>query len=678
MITKEQVRFLLGDIENERIERTISTKDTEKFAKAVCAFANDLPNKRQPGYLFIGAYDDGKISGLKVTDELLRNLAGLRADGNIQPKPALMVEKMSFPEGDVAVIEVQPSRITPVKYKGVTYVRIGARKSEANEEDERILREKSEIKSPTFDTTPCLHSTIDDLDLDLFKKNYLPKFVTVNALKRDKRNVKQQLASLNLFDMIHDCPTVAGILLTGKDPARILFGAYIQYVKFAGTSRTSKVLNERHFSGNILGLLRELEYFIKYTIQTQRPVFVSVLREEMKINYPYEAIRELAMNLVMHRNYQTNAPAKFYEYSDRIEMDNPGGLYGKVSPDNFPNENDYRNPVIADAMKTFGYVNRFSRGINAVQEELVENKNGLAVFDFNDVTTFKVIVRNADIQPVSNVENGTEKGTKEITEKGTKEDGIEKGIKEVTEKGTKEIAENGTETEIKSENATENITETLQEQYSFVTERGAKEDGIENGTERGAKEVTKKGTKEIAENGTETEIRPENITEILQKHYSIVTEKGTKEDATDSGTEKGTKENAENGTEIVKRPEKETENITETLQKHYSIVTEKGTKDDGTDTGTEKGTKKVAENGTEIEKSHENITENITEKLSNNQKKILEYITDNPYITSKELSILIGIAAENIRVNISKLKTKGLVERVGGDRGGHWKINQNI
>jgi hypothetical protein len=39
-------------------------------------------------------------------------------------------------------------------------------------------------------------------------------------------------------------------------------------------------------------------------------VFVTVLREEMRINYPYEAIRELAMNLIMHRNYQTNAPAK--------------------------------------------------------------------------------------------------------------------------------------------------------------------------------------------------------------------------------------------------------------------------------------------------------------------------------------------------------------------------------
>jgi predicted HTH transcriptional regulator len=87
---KSLIKTLLGDIENEKVERTISTKDTDKFAKAVCAFANDLSNKKQPGYLLIGAYDDGTLNGLKVTDELLRHLAGLRADGNIMPKPALM------------------------------------------------------------------------------------------------------------------------------------------------------------------------------------------------------------------------------------------------------------------------------------------------------------------------------------------------------------------------------------------------------------------------------------------------------------------------------------------------------------------------------------------------------------------------------------------------------------
>ncbi|MDR0332363.1 MAG: putative DNA binding domain-containing protein [Dysgonamonadaceae bacterium] len=416
MITKEEVKILLADIENERVERTTSTNDTDKFAKAICAFANDLSNKKLPGYLMIGAWDNGSLNGLKVTDRLLRNLAGLRADGNIQPKPALMAGKVSFPDGDVAVIEVQPSKFTPVKYKGVTYVRIGARKSEANEEEDRLLREKSEIKSPTFDTTPCLHSTIEDLDLDLFKTEYLPKFVKASVLKSEKRTVKQQLASLQLFDLVHDCPTVAGILLIGKDPKRILFGAYIQYVQFAGKNRASTVLNERQFSGNLLTMLKELDYFIKYTIQKQRPVFVTVLREEMRINYPYEAIRELAMNLVMHRNYQTNAPAKFYEYSDRIEMDNPGNLYGKVSPDNFPNETDYRNPVIANAMKTLGYVNQFGRGVEMVKEELVDNKNGLPKFDFDDITTFKVIVKNADLKN-ENVGEVSEKDVGEMSEK---------------------------------------------------------------------------------------------------------------------------------------------------------------------------------------------------------------------------------------------------------------------
>lgn len=431
MITKEEILVLLKDIENERVERTISTTNTDKFAMAVCAFANDLPNKRLPGYLFIGAFDDGSLNGLKVTDELLRNLAGLRSDGNIQPTPALMVEKVSFPDGDLAVIEVQPSKNTPVKYKGITYVRIGARKSVANEEEDRILREKSDVKSPTFDTTPCLHTTIDELDLDLFKTDYLPKFVKASVLKNEKRGIKQQLASLHLFDLSSDCPTVAGILLVGKNPKQVLFGSYIQYVQFAGKNRASQVLNERQFSGNLFTMLKELDYFIKYTIQKQRPVFVTVLREEMRINYPYEAIRELAMNLVMHRNYQTNSPAKFYEYSDRIEMDNPGNLYGKVRPDNFPNETDYRNPVIAVAMKTLGYVNQFGRGIETVQEELVANKNGLAVFKFDDITTFKVTVMSADAKMENDTESGindTDKKANGIDKDRNKANGIDNGI----------------------------------------------------------------------------------------------------------------------------------------------------------------------------------------------------------------------------------------------------------
>ena len=99
MLAKTDIRNLLNDIENERVERTISTSNTDKFAQAVCAFANDIRNSNQPGYLFIGANDDGSLNGLKVTDELLRNLAELRSDGNILPQPALMVIRRTSPTG---------------------------------------------------------------------------------------------------------------------------------------------------------------------------------------------------------------------------------------------------------------------------------------------------------------------------------------------------------------------------------------------------------------------------------------------------------------------------------------------------------------------------------------------------------------------------------------------------
>ncbi len=97
------------------------------------------------------------------------------------------------------------------------------------------------------------------------------------------------------------------------------------------------------------------------------------------------------MNAIMHRDYEGNAPIQFYEYDDRIEIQNPGGLYGKVSPDNFPNVSDYRNPFIAEAMKVLGYVNRFSRGVYRVQKELEENGNGQASFDFSLITAFRVV-----------------------------------------------------------------------------------------------------------------------------------------------------------------------------------------------------------------------------------------------------------------------------------------------
>ena len=72
MLGTDRLRVLMADYESDRVEPTVSTKNTDTSGEAICAFANDFPNHRQPGYLLVGVDDDGKAAGLTATDELLR------------------------------------------------------------------------------------------------------------------------------------------------------------------------------------------------------------------------------------------------------------------------------------------------------------------------------------------------------------------------------------------------------------------------------------------------------------------------------------------------------------------------------------------------------------------------------------------------------------------------------
>ena len=391
MITKKELLQMLTNSESYNIERTESTANTDKFCQAICAFSNDISGSAKNGYLIIGAKDNGELSGLQVDDKLLLQIANIRTDGNILPQPIMTVEKFSFDQGDVLVAEVQPSEFPPVRYRGRIWVRVGPRKSIATEAEEKILTERRLSNVHTFDAMPCLGTNINDLDVSIIRKEFLPKAVTEAILDEDKRDITKQLASLGLYDLRYNCPTNGAIVLFGKNPERYIHGTYIQYVRFKGKDRTGDILNEHKFSGNLCKILPKIDAFVETSISQKRPIPVSVLREETVSKYPYWATRELLMNAIMHRDYEGNAPIQFYEYDNRIEIQNPGGLYGKVSPDNFPNVSDYRNPFIAEAMKVLGYVNRFSRGVYRVQKELEENGNAQASFDLSLITAFRVV-----------------------------------------------------------------------------------------------------------------------------------------------------------------------------------------------------------------------------------------------------------------------------------------------
>ena len=395
MLTDEQIRVLLKDIEADNVERTVSTNKTDKFCKAICAFANDMPGHGTPGYLFIGADDKtGKIAGIKITDQLLNNLAGHRDSGQIVPLPCLTVQKRSFSEGDIAVVEVQPSDMPPVRYRGRVWIRVGPRQAIATEQEERILTERRVHKARSFDLRPCIGCGQDQMALSLFQLDYRNAAIAPEIIEENNRDLFQQMAALGFWNVQNNCSTNAGALLFAEAPQNWFPGSYIQYVRWDGNDLEADILDERRFTGDLLTILRELDAFIK-TLFPSHPIPVSALREVQHAPYPTWAIRELLMNAIMHRDYQSNAPIMFYWFSDHIEIQNPGGLFGSVTPETFPNQNDYRNPKIAEAMKVLQYVNQFRRGIMRAQALLHKNGNPPPEFTIDQPEYFLATVQEA-------------------------------------------------------------------------------------------------------------------------------------------------------------------------------------------------------------------------------------------------------------------------------------------
>jgi len=384
---------LLEDLESDRIERTVSRTDTDKFGQAICAFANDLPNHRKPGYLLVGVDDAGRVAGVEITDQLLLNLAAIRSDGNLLPPPAISVEKVDLPKGRVVVVRVEPSQDVPVRYKGRVWVRVGPRRAQANAEEERILSERrASYLAHTWDAQPCLDASLDDLVLDLFTLTYRRSAVSQEVIEENDRPLEQQLAALRFFDLKRNVPTNAGVLLFGKNPEHFFPGAYVQHVRFGGPSKADDPLRERRLSGDFLSILRGLVELAR-DLAEARPVESSGFQEELVYDYPPRTLRELFLNAVLHRAYEgSTSPVRIDQFEDRLEIWNPGGLYPSLAPEDFPDETAYRNPVLAEAARVLRFVERFGRGVLRARAALERNGSPAARFEVDRLSSFRVTV----------------------------------------------------------------------------------------------------------------------------------------------------------------------------------------------------------------------------------------------------------------------------------------------
>lgn len=389
--TDEELLQIIEDDESDCVEfkESLSGDAPEKIRMAICAFSNDLPNHGKPGFIFLGVKPDRTIVGFQVTDELLRRFADMKTDGNILPPPSLTVEKRELQGKEIAVVKVEPSNSPPVRYKGVIHIRTGSRQDIANSQDERILNEKRRYGERPFDLYSIPSSTISDLNLPLFNYEYLPQSVSQEILEQNERTLNEQLAATKMITSVDEpIPTVLGILTLGKNPQDFLHGAYIQFLRIDGNELADEIIDSEEIRGAISDQIRRLDE----KLRGHNRVAVDITSgpvEKRSADYPLEALQQITRNAIMHRTYEgTNAPVRVSWFNNRIEILSPGGVFGGVTTDNFgdPGATDYRNPNLAEAMRTLGFVQRFGMGIPIARRLLL--KNGNAEPNFSLLNTF--------------------------------------------------------------------------------------------------------------------------------------------------------------------------------------------------------------------------------------------------------------------------------------------------
>jgi ATP-dependent DNA helicase RecG len=346
----QELAALLRSGESDGVERKRNAAELDRIREAVCAFANDLPDRRQAGVLFVGVEDDGSCAGLAISDELLRTLAQLRDDGGL----------------------------TPFR----TWIRVGPRRAVATPEEERRLIEKRQWRHLPFDAQPVTGTSLADLDLARFRLEYLPSLVSGDTIAQNRRTTDQQLRALRLIDA-NEVPTTTAILMLGISPQQWFPGAAIAWRHVDGIKLTDPTLNERVLTGAIPDQLRRIDEMMDAVNGVKLVMGPSV--HTRRAQYPLPALQQLVRNAVMHRTYDgTASPCRVTWYSDRVEILNPGGPFGAVTPQTFglPGITDYRNPTLSEALKGYGFVERFGQGLEIVRDTLAANGNPPASFQF--------------------------------------------------------------------------------------------------------------------------------------------------------------------------------------------------------------------------------------------------------------------------------------------------------
>lgn len=333
--------------EDQTLEFKAKMPRPMQLAAAICAFANT-----EGGTIIIGIDDKGEVLGLgKESQDFERVMERVR-DLCLPPVP-IEVQRFSYKGKEIGAIVVPRSPFVHSTGDGRYLIRAGSSNHPLTP-TEIIPLLQSRYRIP-FDSEPVRAAHIEDLRLD-----------KVQALWRAERGTgPQEIEPLLLSAKIavkaqgELKPTLAGILVFGKEPQRYVPQSRVEVIKFAAPD---EIIQTAEFEGT----LPEQAEQARASIEASTDVIVRVkgFKREDVPRFPLLAMREFVLNALIHRDYSyTGSGIRVLLYPDRFEVHSPGGLPVPLDRAGLLTYSYSRNPVIMNLMYRLGYAERFGIGL---------------------------------------------------------------------------------------------------------------------------------------------------------------------------------------------------------------------------------------------------------------------------------------------------------------------------
>jgi ATP-dependent DNA helicase RecG len=390
-ISEKKLSALLAQGEGESIEFKRSTGEMKEAMQTLCAFLNGIG-----GTVLFGIRPDGTAEGQDVTDKTLREIA--QAADRFEPPAHVSIHRVKAKAGrEVVAVAVEGGRdMRPFAHEGHAYERVSSTTRRMPQAKyERLLVERGHARR-RWENLPADGLALKDLDRkEILRTRELA--IQQNRISPDtNRDIGEILDRLGL--RVAGVLTQAALVLYGKRFLPDYPQCLLKMGRFRGTEITGEIVDNRQEHMNAFAMVREGMAFLERTMPLGARFPEGQIFREDRFPVPPDALREILLNAVMHRDYSHySGHVAIVVFDDRIEIRSYGRLPNGVTVKQLSGKHISKptNPLIAGAFHRTGAVEVWGRGTNRVIEMC--KKHGAAPPTFEEMQGFLIVTFKAQL-----------------------------------------------------------------------------------------------------------------------------------------------------------------------------------------------------------------------------------------------------------------------------------------